>query len=136
MTFALDPRLERDTLFAGDLILSRVLVMNDQRWPWVILVPRRPDLVELIDLPAPERGILMEEIAAVSAALRDLTEPDKLNVAALGNVVAQLHVHVVARYEKDPAWPGPVFGVGAAVAYSEEAGRAFVARLAGRLGTA
>lgn len=136
MTFALDPRLERDTLFAGDLILSRVLVMNDQRWPWAILVPRRPGLVEILDLPAPERAILMEEIASLSQALRDLAEPTKLNVAALGNMVAQLHVHVVARYEKDPAWPGPVFGVGTAVPYSPEAGAAFVARLGQKLGTA
>jgi diadenosine tetraphosphate (Ap4A) HIT family hydrolase len=136
VTFALDPRLERDTLFAGDLILSRVLVMNDQRFPWAILVPRREGLTEILDLPAPERAILMEEIASVAQALRDLAEPKKLNVAALGNVVAQLHVHVVARYETDPAWPGPVFGVGTAIPYEAEAGRAFVARLAQKLGTA
>ena len=136
MTFALAPRLERDTLFAGDLILSRVLVMNDQRFPWAILVPRREGLTEILDLAATERAILMEEIASLAQALRDLAEPEKLNVAALGNIVAQLHVHVVARYRHDPAWPGPVFGAGTAIPYEAEAGRAFVARLAQKLGTA
>ena len=134
MTFALDPRLERDTLFAGDLILSRVLVMNDQRWPWAIHVPRRPGLVELIDLPAAERAILTEEIASVSQALRDLAEPKKLNVAALGNVVAQLHVHVIARHSTDPAWPSPVWGRGERVAYARDAAQRRVGELAAALG--
>jgi diadenosine tetraphosphate (Ap4A) HIT family hydrolase len=110
--------------------------MNDQRWPWAILVPRRPDLVEIIDLPAAERTILMDEVASVSAAVKDLCEPRKINVAALGNIVSQLHVHVMARYEKDPAWPGPVFGHGVPEPYSDEAAQTFVARLAARLGTA
>lgn len=136
MTFALDPRLERDTTPVGELMLSRVLLMNDSRWPWAILVPRRPGLVEIIDLPASERTLLMEEIASLSTAIRDLCQPAKINVAALGNVVAQLHVHVLARYEKDPAWPGPVFGVGLPVPYDEAAARMMRASLAARLGIA
>jgi diadenosine tetraphosphate (Ap4A) HIT family hydrolase len=134
MSFELDPRLARDTVPIGDLMLSRVALMNDQRWPWVVLIPRRPNLVELVDLPPAERILLIDEIAAVSNALKELCEPRKINVAALGNIVSQLHVHVLARYEKDPAWPGPVFGHGVAEPYSAEGAQTFVARLAARLG--
>ena len=136
MAFELDGRLAADTIPVGDLMLSRVLLMNDSRFPWAILVPRRPDLTEIIDLPVAERTILMEEIAALSSALRDLHAPTKINVAALGNVVPQLHVHVVARYDKDPAWPGPVFGKGPAVPYESAAAAAAVAGLVARLGVA
>src|SRR5262249_31580422 len=95
--WSLHPQLARDTAPIGDLALSRVLVMNDASYPWVILVPRVGGAVEIIDLDEAERGRLMAEIAQVSAALKDLTGCDKLNVAAIGNVVPQLHVHVVAR---------------------------------------
>lgn len=117
MSFALDERLAADTIEIGDLHLSRALLMNDARFPWLILVPRRERLIELIDLTVPDRAILMEEIAAASAALMALPGADKINVGALGNIVRQLHIHVVARSFCDAAWPGPVWGSGIAQRY-------------------
>lgn len=109
--FRLDERLAGDSVPITDLALSTVRLMNERSWPWLILVPRRPDLVDLIDLDSEDRARLMEEIALASSALRHLHRPDKLNVAALGNVVRQLHVHVIARFRADPAWPRPVWGI-------------------------
>lgn len=108
--WALDSRLARDCIVLSDLGLSRLLLMDDALYPWLILVPRRPGLTEIIDLNGPDRAALMEEIAGVSAALQRATRCDKLNVAALGNAVPQLHVHVIARFRGDPAWPNPVWG--------------------------
>ena len=115
--FSLHPQLERDTTPLGDLPLSRVLIINDANYPWLLLVPRRPDAVELIDLDEVERAQLMTEIALVSRALKEVTECDKLNVAALGNAVPQLHVHIVARKKTDKAWPKPVWGVAPPLAH-------------------
>lgn len=126
MSFALDPRLAADTLPIGDLALSRALLMNDARYPWLILVPRRADLREIVDLAADERATLIEEIAAASAFLRGLPGVDKLNVGALGNVVAQLHVHVLGRAVGDPAWPGPVWGHSARLPYEPAAAEAMI----------
>lgn len=117
MTFTLHPRLAADTYPLGDLPLSRLLLMNDKRFPWLILVPRREEIREIIDLKPPERALLIEEIAEVSTALQTVTGCHKLNVAALGNMVPQLHIHVIARFEADTAWPGPVWGSGVADAY-------------------
>ena len=108
--WSLHPQLERDTTLLGDLPLSRVLIINDANYPWLLLVPRRTGAVELIDLDEVERSQLMTEIALVSRALKDVTECDKLNVAALGNAVPQLHVHLIARRKTDKAWPKPVWG--------------------------
>ena len=108
--FALDPRLESDTVEVTRLPLSVVRLMNDRRFPWLILVPARPGAIEIVDLAPADRAQLVEEIAIASAALRDLFRAAKLNVAALGNVVPQLHVHVIARFETDEAWPKPVWG--------------------------
>ncbi|MCW1841986.1 HIT domain-containing protein [Prosthecomicrobium hirschii] len=108
--FTLDPRLDADTLPICDLPLSSVRLLTDANYPWVVLVPRQPDLVEIVDLSRHDQGWLWDEIARVSTALRTITGCDKLNVAALGNVVAQLHVHVIARFRTDPAWPAPVWG--------------------------
>jgi len=108
--FALDPRLEADTLAIGNWPLCRVLLMNDARYPWLILVPRRVGLVEIIDLGPSERTMLMEEIARASEVLRAWPGVTKINVGALGNIVGQLHVHVIGRSPSDPAWPGPVWG--------------------------
>lgn len=108
--FALHPQLERDTTPLGDLPLSRVLIINDANYPWLLLVPRRAGAVEVIDLDEVERSQLMSEIALASRALKDVTECDKLNVAALGNAVPQLHVHIIARRKTDKAWPKPVWG--------------------------
>ena len=124
--WALDPQLEHDTVAVGDLALSRLLASLDARYPWLILVPRRPGAVEIVDLGDADRAALMTEIAAVSRALREITGCAKLNVAALGNVVAQLHVHVIARRHDDAAWPRPVWGVAPALAYDAAALDAFV----------
>lgn len=115
--FALDPRLAADTVEVGDLDLCRVLLMDDARFPWLILVPRRPDLTEITDLPEPDSAALWREIRIATGVMQGLAKPDKVNVAALGNVVAQLHVHVVGRFRSDPAWPGPVWGVGTRTPY-------------------
>lgn len=106
----LHPQLVRDTLFVGDLALSSVLASRDAGYPWLILVPRRAGVSEIIDLDAADRAVLMTEIAAVSGALKALTGCDKLNVANIGNIVAQLHVHVVARWQGDAAWPKAMWG--------------------------
>lgn len=115
--FALHPRLAADTAEVGRLALSRVLLMNDARVPWLVLVPERPGVTELHGLSQAERGLLVEEIAAASRVLERLYGPHKLNVGALGNLVPQLHVHVVARFRDDAAWPGPIWGSGAAIPY-------------------
>ncbi len=132
--FALHPRLAADTVPIGDLPLCSVLLTDDSRYPWLILVPRRPNLREIVDLAAEERAVLVEEIAAASQALRGVTGAEKLNVAAIGNVVAQLHVHVVARFAADAAWPEPVWGRGAAVRYGAGAARERARRIAVELG--
>ena len=134
--FSLDPRLAADGIGLGDLPLSRLLLMNDATYPWLILVPRRGGLVELTDLDAAERHLLMDEIALVSEALKAVTRPVKLNVAALGNMVRQLHVHVVARFEGDPAWPGPIWGRVPARPYAEASARDVAERLAAAFGGA
>ena len=117
MTFVLHPRLAADSLPVGDLGLCAVRLMNDKRFPWLILVPRRADLVELFDLTVGERAQAMEEIAIAGRTLAELTGAFKLNVGSIGNLVAQLHIHVVARHEDDAAWPAPVWGFGKASPY-------------------
>lgn len=128
--FRLAGQLAADTLPVGRLSLTRVLLMNDARYPWVILVPERLDAEELIDLSEADRQTLMREISDVSVALKALFAPDKLNVAALGNRVRQLHVHVLARFQSDEAWPGPVWGVGTAVPYPPHMAGVLLDRLA------
>lgn len=118
--FNLDSRLQNDTLLIGDLPLTRVLLMNDSQFPWVILVPRVENLADVIDLPAVDQQQLWLESAWISEVLRNLYAPFKLNVAALGNVVRQLHVHHIARFESDACWPQPVWGRQPAIAYSAE----------------
>ena len=106
--------LDRDTVSVVRLPLCRVLLMKDRRFPWLILVPERESVREIYELSQVDRAALVEEIARASEVLQRLFQPDKLNVGALGNVVPQLHVHVVARFATDPAWPGPVWGSGPA----------------------
>ena len=132
-TFVLDPRLQADGPALGDLPLSHVRLVDDARFHWIVLVPRRAGCVELTDLDAGERAILMEEMAAAAAALKAESGCTKLNVAALGNVVSQLHVHLVGRDPGDAAWPGPVFGVGKRVPLGMALG-ARAARLRSALG--
>lgn len=106
----LHPQLERDTINLGDLPLSRVLVIQDANYPWLLLVPRRANAVEIIDLDEVEQAQLMTETTRVARGLKEVTACDKLNIAALGNAVPQLHVHVIARRTTDAAWPRPVWG--------------------------
>jgi diadenosine tetraphosphate (Ap4A) HIT family hydrolase len=120
-TWSLHPQLANDTISIGDLPLARVLLMNDANYPWTVLVPRRAGAVEIIDLDEGEQTMLMSEIAMLAGVLRDVTACDKLNIAAIGNVVPQLHVHVVARRRDDAAWPRPVWGALPARAYDEVA---------------
>ena len=127
--WSLHPQLDRDTASLGDLPLSRVLVVNDANYPWLLLVPRRPDLTEVIDLDEVAQAQLMTEVTRVARALRDVTACHKLNIAALGNAVPQLHVHVIARFRHDPAWPKPVWGVVPPRAYGREELHDFVTPL-------
>lgn len=116
--FVLDERLKNDTCWLGDFPLCRVLLMNDSRYPWLILVPRQADISEVFQLSAPQQQTLWQETTQVAHALNTLFAADKMNIATLGNVVSQLHMHVVARMRNDAAWPAPVWGKGAAEPYS------------------
>ena len=118
--FQLDARLAQDTTPVTSFALSRVLLMNDARYPWLILVPARDGLSELHDLNASDQALLNDEIIRVSRAMTELFTPKKINVGALGNIVRQLHIHIVARRTDDPAWPGPVWGHSPAVPYTVE----------------
>ena len=118
-SFILDTRLDADTRPVAPLALCDVRLMNDARFPWLVLVPRHPSLVEITDLSADEQATLWQEVNRAAAALRAVAPCDKLNLGALGNIVRQLHVHVVARCEGDAAWPGPVWGHGHALPYAE-----------------
>jgi diadenosine tetraphosphate (Ap4A) HIT family hydrolase len=109
--WSLHAQLENDTTSVGDLPLCRVLAINDADYPWLILVPRRANITEVIDLEAADAARLVDEIAQASRVLKDVTRCDKLNIAAIGNVVPQLHTHIVARWRTDPLWPKPVWGV-------------------------
>lgn len=117
--FELDARLRQDTIAVGGLVLSRLLLMNDATYPWLILVPCEPDIREIHELAQGQQMQLMAEITAISRLMVDIFHPDKINVAALGNVVPQLHVHVIARSCSDPAWPAPVWGRSPAKPYEK-----------------
>lgn len=111
-TFELDARLAADSLFVADGPLSQVRLMDDARWPWLVLVPRVQGASEWIDLDGNQQRLLLAEVNLVSRLLREEPGVDKLNLGALGNIVRQLHVHLVGRHEGDAAWPGPVWGSG------------------------
>lgn len=119
-TFQLHERLAKDCHELTRLALSRVLLMDDASYPWLILVPERPGLGHLHDLAADDLPIMIREIAQASRILEDLFRPDKINVAAIGNKVPQLHVHIVARFATDPAWPDPVWGAAARQPYAAD----------------
>jgi diadenosine tetraphosphate (Ap4A) HIT family hydrolase len=133
-SWSLHPRLEQDAEPVGDLPLSRLLVNNDANYPWLLLVPRRPGAGEIIDLDEKDQSQLIIEIARMSHALKDLTACHKLNVAAIGNVVPQLHVHIVARRRNDPAWPKPVWGAVPARPYDVAERERFIAALRRKIG--
>jgi diadenosine tetraphosphate (Ap4A) HIT family hydrolase len=136
LPWSLHPQLEQDTETIGDLALSRLLVSKDANYPWLLLVPRRPRASEIIDLDAADQRQLMAEIAIVSGALKAVTACDKLNVAAIGNMVPQLHVHIVARRRDDPAWPKPVWGALPARAWDPAALERLVGAVRGKVGLA
>ena len=118
--FELDPRLQADTWVLGDFPLCRLLLSKDANYPWLILVPRRSGITEAFELETADQAQLARETALVAQHLKAVVNADKINVAALGNVVAQLHVHVIARYTHDVAWPAPVWGRVAAASYEHE----------------
>jgi diadenosine tetraphosphate (Ap4A) HIT family hydrolase len=118
--FRLHERLRADTLEITRLRLSRVLLMNDRSFPWLILVPEREDIREIHELDEKDRAVLIEEITLASRIIRHLYKPDKINVGALGNLVPQLHIHVIGRFEADRAWPGPVWGAGSSQPYADD----------------
>jgi diadenosine tetraphosphate (Ap4A) HIT family hydrolase len=131
--FELDSRLKNDTQHVQSLSLCDVLLMNDARFAWLVLVPRRAQLSEIADLSLDAQAMLWREVHIASQALRDVALCDKLNIGALGNIVRQLHVHVVARREGDAAWPGPVWGSGKAEPYAEMTSGDLIERLRMRM---
>jgi diadenosine tetraphosphate (Ap4A) HIT family hydrolase len=133
--WSLHPQLDADTSPIGDLPLSRVLAINDADYRWLILVPRRSGVTEIFDL-GDDAARLMREIVQVSQCLKDVTHCDKINVGAIGNVVPQLHVHIVARRKDDPLWPKPIWGVGPPRADDAAAFTRFMAAIRAALGLA
>ena len=119
--FELHPRLAQDTLLVGDFPLCHLLLMNDANYPWFILVPRRADVREIFELANQDQQQLLKESSLLSKALNQLFQADKLNIAALGNMVPQLHIHHIVRYQTDQAWPNPVWGLFPAQPYAERA---------------
>ncbi|MEQ8665493.1 MAG: HIT family protein [Rhodospirillales bacterium] len=129
MAFELDPKLDADTHPVIDWALSTVRLMDDQRYPWLILVPRRGGVRDLIDLAPSDRYVLSDEIDMAAKVLRTLFAPYKLNIASLGNIVEQLHVHVIARQIDDDAWPAPVWGKHPPLVYDAVERDELIARL-------
>jgi diadenosine tetraphosphate (Ap4A) HIT family hydrolase len=115
----LDPRLEKSSYPVCKLALCEVRLNRDSRYPWLVLVPIMPDITEIHQLTPPQQVQLISEITHVSTQLQQQTQGFKMNVAALGNQVAQLHVHIVARFKEDAAWPDPIWGKGTSVPYAE-----------------
>ena len=119
--FKLDPQLEQDTVLVADWHLCQVRLMNDSRYPWVILIPKVEDVSEIHQLADEQQQLMLGESVRLSKALEQLFAPHKLNVAALGNMVRQLHIHQIVRFEDDASFPRPVWGVGDAVPYEADA---------------
>ena len=127
--FELHPQLQQDCLEIGHFRLCRLLLMNESRYPWFILVPERVDVTEIYQLSEADQALLLSESSTLAQGLVKAFAGDKLNIASLGNLVPQLHVHHVVRYRNDPAWPAPVWGKFAPLAYDEAEFSAVVARL-------
>ena len=120
MSFTLHPTLQKDCIELGQLELCRVLLMNDSQFPWLILVPERENISEIHQLSTDEQQQLMRESSSIAEQLATLYHADKMNIAALGNMVPQLHIHHVVRYKTDKAWPAPIWGKFDALAYTDE----------------
>ncbi len=127
--FILDARLEADSIFIADGELSQFRLMNDARFPWLVLVPKIADACDWIDLPSQQQQLLLSEINIAGKILREYFPCEKINIGALGNIVRQLHVHVMARTPQDEAWPGPVWGQGKPQAYSDAALEILIGKL-------
>ena len=134
--WSLDSRLERDSIEICELALCQVRLVNDSNFPWLLLVPRCANASEITDMTEPDRMQLMREVTQAAEALKAETDCDKINIAAIGNVVAQLHVHVIGRFRADLAWPKPVWGFAPARAYEAAASQKFLASMRERLKTA
>ncbi len=130
LSFSLDSRLESSTLPVGDLDLCSVRLQDDARFPWLLLVPRRDGVSEITDLSEEDAATLWQEIRIATRVMQELAKPDKVNVATIGNLVPQMHVHVIGRFRSDPAWPGTVWGFGTRTPYPDHAARALVERAA------
>ena len=120
MTFQLHPRLQQDCITIGRFELCRLLMMNDSQYPWFILVPEKTDINEIYQLTKPDRELLAEESSYLAENLAELYQADKMNIAAIGNIVPQLHIHHIVRYQTDRAWPAPIWGKFDAVPYTEQ----------------
>ena len=134
--WSLNPQLERDSSTLGNLPLCHIRLMNDANYPWLLLIPRCANATEIMDLSETDQAHLMREITKTIRALKTETSCHKINVAAIGNVVAQLHVHVVARFRTDTAWPKPVWGAAPARAYDDAALQKLLASLRAQLALA
>ena len=131
--FILHSKLAADTFEVLSLKVSQLLLMNDARYPWLILVPQVSDMRDLHNLSAKQYHSVTQEIAQVSKVLESVTQAHKMNVGALGNMVPQLHIHIIARQTNDAAWPAPVWGVGEAQPYSQDAAKTLVQQIASKL---
>ncbi|MFZ2313571.1 MAG: HIT domain-containing protein [Methylobacter sp.] len=120
MPFQLHPRLQQDCITIGRFELCRLLMMNDSQYPWFILVPEKTDINEIYQLTKPDRELLAEESGYLAENLAELYQADKMNIAAIGNIVPQLHIHHIVRYQTDRAWPAPIWGKFDAVPYTEQ----------------
>ena len=132
-TFRLDERLARDSVLITNLGLCQLRLQNDSRWPWLILVPQRNNISELFELAPLDQAMLTFETNQVASALKDMTNATKINVGALGNIVRQLHVHIIARSEGDTCWPGQIWGHGTAVPYADNEKEQLMKKLTGAL---
>ena len=131
--FELDGRIARDSDLIATLDLCQLRIQNDSRWPWLVMVPQRADMTEIFELPEADQALLSAEVNHVAAVLKEITGATKINVGALGNIVRQLHVHVIARFEGDANWPGPIWGYGSAEPYDSEKRQALVNTLMEKL---
>ncbi|WP_244474019.1 HIT family protein [Rhizobium sp. Leaf321] len=129
----MDGRIARDSDLIATLDLCQLRIQNDSRWPWLVMVPQRADMTEIFELSEADQAHLAAEVNQVAAALKEITGATKINVGALGNIVRQLHVHVIARFEGDANWPGPIWGYGSAEPYDGEKRQALMNRLMEKL---
>jgi diadenosine tetraphosphate (Ap4A) HIT family hydrolase len=131
--FKLNEKLNQDTYFIANLGLCQLRLMNDRHWPWLILIPQRPHIEEIFDLTPLDQAMLTFETNLVAQSLKLATGATKMNVGALGNIVRQLHVHVIARHVDDPNWPGPIWGYGQGEAYEEAERQVFAKTILGMI---